>query len=286
VKYILAISGGVDSVTLLDMVVKGKLFLQGRTLQKDNIIVAHFDHGIRAESGRDAELVKSLAERYQMKFVLGEGKLGKNASEQLARAKRYEFLRNLCKNGAYKIVTAHHQDDLLETVVMNLIRGTGWRGLAPFWSDDILRPLLGLTKAEIVNYAIENGLEWVEDETNYSAKYFRNRVRDFIVHLPAKQRKKLLELTEEQTKLRSEIEQILDNYCKNGAYKKVDEILRLPIEVTLEILRQITEGRLTTPQLKRLIKNLENAKSGDLFQPGGSLQVGVYRGELTISKIR
>ncbi|MDR3125538.1 MAG: hypothetical protein LBU20_00465, partial [Candidatus Nomurabacteria bacterium] len=86
-KYVLAVSGGIDSVVLLDMFASGGLGLAGSG------VVAHFDHGIRVESGRDAELVKNLASRYQMKFVLGRGKLGKNASEDTARQERYKFLR-------------------------------------------------------------------------------------------------------------------------------------------------------------------------------------------------
>jgi len=283
-KYILAISGGVDSVVLLDMIVKGKLSLQGTSLQRKNVIVAHFDHGIRESSANDAEFVKNLATKYQLECMIGRGNLAKNTSEQLARDERYEFLRSVCKDVPCKIIVAHHQDDLLETVVMNLIRGTSWRGLAPFWSDDILRPLLNMTKAEIVSYAIHNKLNWVEDETNYSAKYFRNRVRDFVVRIPVEQRKKLLELSEKQTKLRVEIEKTLES-CRVVPCG-VEDVLLLPDDVAIEYLRKMTDEKLTTPQLRRLLKNLGNAKSGDIFQPGGGLQVGVYRGDLTISKIR
>jgi len=291
VKYILAISGGVDSVVLLDMVARGRLPLlplQERFLQEEDLVVAHFDHGIRDDSANDAELVKSLATKYGIECVIGYGELGENASEQLARARRYEFLRDLCsdlcKDGACKIITAHHQDDLLETIVMNLIRGTGWRGLAPFWSDDILRPLLNLTKAEIVSYAITNDLEWTEDETNYSSKYFRNRVRDFVSRIKTEPREKLLELNKKQVKLRSEIEKIL-KLCKDGACKVAD-VLSLPDNVAVEFLRQVTNEKLTTLQLRRLLKNLKIAKSGDRLQPGGGIQIGIYRGNLTISKIR
>ncbi|MCL2173876.1 tRNA lysidine(34) synthetase TilS [Candidatus Saccharibacteria bacterium] len=281
--YILAISGGVDSVTLLDMVTKGKLSLQDQVLQREDILVAHFDHGIRDNSANDAEFVKKLATNYQVDCVIGHDRLGKNASEQLARAKRYKFLRNLCRTGSCKIMTAHHQDDLLETIIMNLIRGTGWRGLAPFWSSDIERPLLDMTKAEIVNYAIENNLDWVEDVTNYSAKYFRNRVRDFIVRMSAEQKRQLLKLNQKQTKLRIEIEKLLE-CCRTGSCKKSD-VLSLPDNIAVECLRGMTNEKLTTLQLKRLLRNLKKAKSGDIFQPGGQIQIGLYRDQITISEM-
>jgi tRNA(Ile)-lysidine synthase len=297
VKYILAISGGVDSVVLLDMVAKGELSLQAPSLQpdevkplqapslqKNDIIVAHFNHGIRQNSADDAELVKNLAVKYQMKCVVGREQLGKNASEAAARAKRYEFLRSLSQNGASKIVTAHHQDDLVETIVMNLVRGTGWRGLSPFWSDDICRPLLNMTKAEIVNYAINHHLNWLEDATNNSMRYFRNRVRDFVCRLPLEQRRALLDLNQKQIILRQKIENIVA-HCKLGACSK-SQILALPNAVALEVLRKMTDEKLTWPQSKRLLKNLQNAKSGDIFQPGGKIQIGLYCGRLAISKIR
>jgi tRNA(Ile)-lysidine synthetase-like protein len=280
-------------------------------------VVAHFDHGIRAESAADAELVKKLAAQYQLEFRLGRGELGQNASEELARRKRYEFLRRVkSQTGADKVLVAHHQDDLIETILINLIRGTGWRGLAPMWSDDVVRPLLRFSKVELVAYAIKNKLTWAEDATNYSPKYLRNRVRDLAVRLIPKQRQKLLELHESQTKLRQEIENILehktpiykDSPCKTSSHKDYEQtpqqndnsyhyhfavggavglqgILELPEVVAIEVLRQATKGRLTTPQLKRLLKFLKTAKSGDIMQPGGKIQVGVYKGNISFSDL-
>jgi tRNA(Ile)-lysidine synthase len=318
-KYVLAISGGVDSVVLLDMVVKrlqAPSLLQARSLQ--DLVVAHFDHGIRAESGRDAALVEKLARKYQVRFVLGQGELGADVSEDTARQARYEFLRKTAlslraersnpdpKTGllrlkprndgqavgvdpvdtSVKIITAHHQDDLLETIMMNLLRGTGWRGLAPMWADDIERPLLKYSKAELVAYAIKHQLEWADDETNYSPKYFRNRLRDVVYRLRPEQRQNLLDLYAKQKTTRAEIEKILQHisdFTRTVLVK--DEIIKLPSAVSIEVLRRATSGRLTAPQLKRLLDKLQTAKSGDLIQPGGGLQVGLYRGEITVSDL-
>jgi tRNA(Ile)-lysidine synthase len=309
-KHVLAISGGVDSVVLLDMFANGGLPSTFHPEGLKGAVVAHFDHGIRAESGVDAELVKKLAAKYQMKFALGQGKLGKNASEQSARQARYKFLRKICYKDRpcskrdVKIITAHHQDDLIETILMNLIRGTGWRGLAPMWSSDIVRPLLKYSKAELVAYAIKNKLEWAEDETNYSPKYFRNRLRNLVAKMSPEQRRKLLKLNQKQTKLRTEIENILEHknpHSKNGSWSDQDDndshyristgelpvnnLLILPDDVGLEVLRKITQQRLTTPQLKRLWGKLKTAKSGDLLEPGGGLRIGVYQGQITVSQL-
>jgi tRNA(Ile)-lysidine synthetase-like protein len=272
VKYILAISGGVDSVVLLDMVAKGELSLQAPSLQinevkplqapslqKNDIIVAHFNHGIRQNSADDAELVKNLAAKYQIKCVVGREQLGKNASEATARAKRYEFLRSLSQNGASKIVTAHHQDDLVETIVMNLVRGTGWRGLAPFWSDDICRPLLNMTKAEIIAYAVKHNLTWTEDETNYSAGYFRNRVRDMITGWSPQNRQHWLLLGERQQNLRAVIEAELASFAKVHRLNRYFLIM-IPAKVALEVLKVATDKRLTASQLELLLNFAKTAQ--------------------------
>src|SRR5690554_6827257 len=102
-KYIVAVSGGVDSMVLLDMM---------HSRGDAEIIVAHFDHGIREDSAEDAEFVAKAAEGYGYLFESTREELGKNASEALAREKRYAFLRDLAKKYDAQIVTAHHLDDL------------------------------------------------------------------------------------------------------------------------------------------------------------------------------
>lgn len=169
-KYIVAVSGGVDSMVLLDVLAK----------QKDiNLIVAHFDHGIRTTSGQDMEVVKEVAHNHKLPFVTKKANLGPNASEETAREARYQFLiSEMEKMGADSIVTAHHQNDLVETAVFNMLRGTGRKGLTSLKSTDIVkRPLLKVTKKQIKDYAKANGLIWSEDETNSDLKYKRNYIR-------------------------------------------------------------------------------------------------------------
>src|SRR5206468_7359212 len=113
-----------------------------------DLIVAHFDHGIRHDSAVDRELVQWAARRYELPFVAEQGNLGR-ASEAGARAARYAFLvRAQDKHRAKGIVTGHHQDDLVETSLLNLARGAGRHGLAPMVDGEVLRPLLGLTRTE------------------------------------------------------------------------------------------------------------------------------------------
>lgn len=292
-NYILAVSGGVDSVVLLDMIVRGVLnniplgtrsrpLGQAHGLKKNvakHFIVAHFDHGIRPNSGGDAEFVEKLAKKYQVRFELGEGRLGPRASEEEARAARYKFFRELQKKYATaKIITAHHQDDLLETVVMNLIRGTGWRGLAPM-NSTLERPLLGLSKSELVEYAIRHNLDWVEDETNYSNQYFRNRIRGFLLKITPEQRQNLLILNAKQQFLREQIERILVDVANKSSLTR-EFLLKIPTKSAVEVLRIWTYEKLTEKQTKKLLKDIKNANGGIDLQPGGGLEIRLRRSKL------
>jgi tRNA(Ile)-lysidine synthase TilS/MesJ len=141
-----------------------------------------------------------------------------------------------------------------------------------------------------VAYAIKNNLEWAEDVTNDSPKYLRNRVRYLTAQMSAQQRRELISLYQNQTAVRAQIEKILehkttiykDSPCKTGGLELV-EIVTLPNEVAIEVLRKITQQKLTTPQLKNFLNSLKTAKSGDLLQPGGKIQAGIYRGYFTIT---
>lgn len=177
-RYVVAVSGGVDSVALLDCLVASNPEL----VNEGKLIVAHYDHGIREDSINDALFVEELAEKYGLQFVVGHGGLGANASEETARNARYKFL-NLIKvqNRAEAIITAHHQDDVIETAYINLIRGTGRKGLTSLKSrPGILRPLISKDKIEILEYAKSKNLLWHEDLTNKEDKYLRNRVRKVL----------------------------------------------------------------------------------------------------------
>ena len=180
-KYLLAVSGGVDSMVLLDMVATNyhgfrEKHFSGAQFPAD-FVVAHYDHGIRGKvSAEDAEFVRQQCRNYGVVVQCGCGKLAAVTGEAVARQYRYDFFRRVAEAIARDdepvyLVTAHHQDDLLETIALNIVRGTGWRGLAPMNQPQVLRPLLDIAKAELVSYAIEHGLTWREDQTNDSPRY-------------------------------------------------------------------------------------------------------------------
>ena len=269
-KYLLAVSGGVDSMVLLDMVAtnyhgfRGK-YLSGAQFPAD-FIVAHYDHGIRGKvSAEDAEFVRQQCRNYGVAVRCGYGKLAAATGEAVARQYRYDFFRRVAeaivRDDPVYLVTAHHQDDLLETIALNIVRGTGWRGLAPMNQPRVLRPLLDIAKAELVSYAIEHGLAWREDQTNDSPRYLRNRLRALLASRSPADKAKLIRLYERQKHLRRQIERELEHYCarhiardKQGqlVLRRYDLIM-LPSQVAIELLRYVTDGYLTSPQLQQLL---------------------------------
>ncbi len=261
-KYVVAVSGGVDSVVLLNILLRDKA---------NEIIVAHFEHGIRGESSReDARFVEATSARYGVTCEIGFGNLGAAASEEVARIKRYEFLKNIALKHNGKLVTAHHQDDLLESIAINLIRGTGWRGLAVFGDASIERPLLSMKKDDIYRYALAHNLEWVEDETNATDTYLRNRVRRKLHLINDSSRQKIVELYAKQIHLVDEINELNTGFPRTSRYflTVIDE------SVALELLRALLTSKnlsLTRPQRQRLLLAVKTAKPGSIFQAGGNV---------------
>lgn len=280
-NYVLAVSGGVDSVALLDMAVRHTL--QGLTLQNSSrLVVAHFDHGIRPDSDADARFVWELAKRYSLPFEVRREELGSTASEATARQRRYEFLRFVAEKYDARIVTAHHRDDVIETIAINLERGTGWRGLAAMANRDIVRPLLGKTKAELRQYACEQSLEWIEDETNMSDSYLRNHLRRRLArHLSPDASARLYGLWRQQSSLKTaideEAERIIDGHAASRYF-----FIMLPDQVALELLRHLTGTRLTRPQLRRLLHGIKTASPNARLQLGASVEARFSRTEFSI----
>lgn len=171
---VIAVSGGVDSVVLLDLFAKNL---------KKGILVAHINHGLRKESDVEEKFVKDLSLKYEFSFYSKKLKL-RSKSENEARKARYKFLRKVKDRAKAKyIVTAHHLNDQAETVLLNLVRGTGpleiW-GMQELKSD-ILRPLLEFPKKDILAYAKKNRLKFMEDKSNKKLTLSRNRIRHKII---------------------------------------------------------------------------------------------------------
>jgi tRNA(Ile)-lysidine synthase len=201
---VVAVSGGPDSVVLLDLLVRlrdGPAELPGSGL---HLHVAHLDHCLRgAESEKDAEFVRCLSERYGLPVTIGTSdvraasRISRRGIEAAAREARYTFLLEVALSAGFEhVATGHTMNDQAETLVMRLLRGTGPRGLGAMRpaapvptvnSNDgpvrLIRPLLCLTRAEIESYCAEHGLEHRVDSSNFHPDYTRNRIRQSVIPL-------------------------------------------------------------------------------------------------------
>jgi len=180
-----ACSGGTDSIVLLN------LLAALRSAGGPRVVCAHFEHGIRGEESRaDARFVEEFCGTREIPFVLERGDVPASARayrlsmETAARKCRYDFLRRVCADQkCTRIILAHHADDLAETVLMRILRGTGPAGLAAMREDDgiLLRPFLSVTRAEIEAYAEQHALNPRHDATNDLPDARRNCIRNILM---------------------------------------------------------------------------------------------------------
>jgi len=285
-KYVVAVSGGVDSMVLLDLLAKKPDI---------RLIVAHFNHGIRPDSAKDEELVRRTALRTGLTFKLGYGRLGPGSSEETARKARYKFLKEV-KNeyGADSIITAHHQDDLIETALLNTMRGTGRKGLVAIaMNQEITRPLLRYKKEEIMRYAAIKGIEWREDGTNDDNKYLRNAVRKELQRrLTSGARDEIVKNIENVAKIQHDLEDLIAKLSHNliiDTHISRDKFALLPVDVANELiaywLRERNVKDFDNKTINRLNIALRTFKAGTICPVKGSLKlrIGIKTAEFTTS---
>jgi tRNA(Ile)-lysidine synthase len=189
-RYLIGVSGGRDSVTLLH-------WLKARGY--GNLIISHLNHQLRGRSAAaDARFVENLATKYEVDFELGYAEVralaakGKKSLETAARDARYSFFARIAKRKrCHTIFLGHHADDLVETFLLNLFRGAGATGLSAMREistrpiDDadltVVRPFLGVWRAAIDKYVREQGLKFREDASNRGLTPLRNRIRGRVI---------------------------------------------------------------------------------------------------------
>ena len=182
-RILLAVSGGIDSMVMVDLFQRNQI----------SFGIAHCNFQLRGEeSDKDEQLVESLAKKLNVSFFKKRFETEVFASKEslsiqmAARALRYEWFTLLCNQHHFDLIaTAHHADDNAETMLLNFIRGKGLTAIAgiPKKKEHIIRPLLFSSREHIKNYAIENNLEWREDQSNLSTDYDRNFLRLKVIPL-------------------------------------------------------------------------------------------------------
>ncbi len=187
---ITATSGGPDSMALLSLLIK-----LSKT-KKITIICAHVNHNLRKESQEEAIMVEKYANENNLIFEKMEINHYEGNTENYARTQRYNFFEKLIKkyNASY-LLTAHHGDDLTETILMRMVRGSSLKGYSGFQeitdkeTYKIYRPLITKTKDELLNYVKTNNIPYAVDKTNFSEEYTRNRYRLNILPILKKENK-------------------------------------------------------------------------------------------------
>lgn len=274
--YVVATSGGVDSMALLDALVK----------KPDvKLLVAHFDHGIRHDSQVDRRLVQQAAHQYGVPFVFQEGYLGPGTSEDIARKARYEFLHSVRRaSGAQAIITAHHYNDALETATLNMLRGTNRKGLTALRSQKKLqRPMLHISKDEIRRYAQDQGLMWREDSTNTDTRMLRNYIRHKILpRLSQDDRQKLGDIIVKMRQINKELDEQLLHYLhlqESGGTIDRRQFNKLPHTVAREVmvawLRQQGVRDFDVRTIERLVVAGKTFSAGTVtdIQKGAKLRI-------------
>lgn len=173
-KNLLAFSGGVDSTALFYLLHDAKI----------DFDIAHVNYHTRAESDAEADNARRLAIRYEQQCFIHDAKLSEKNFEHEARKERYRFFERLIADEQYEnLITGHQLDDRFEWLLMQLSKGAGlveligMHTIETYEDHSLVRPLLGVTKAELTSYLIDNGREWSEDKSNLDERYKRNYFR-------------------------------------------------------------------------------------------------------------
>jgi len=280
-KILVALSGGPDSVTLLHVL------LQLKENLRIEVTAAHLNHMLRdEESERDEQFVKDLCRKWNVPlFVKRENvkeiSKGKNV-EAIAREVRYRFLEETLKKiDGDLIATGHTASDLVETVILNLTKGTGIKGLRGFLPkrDRIIRPLFEVTREEIEKYVKENKLPFVIDSSNLKTDFERNLVRIHVIPVLKNINPRLEEavlrsaeiLREIEGFLSEEVENLLQNYLKEKNFCiPLEELKALHPALRKELLREAFKritGRTLSQGKVESIENLIEKKEYKEFKP-------------------
>ncbi len=232
-KIAVAVSGGCDSMSLLYYLQKNA------SLYGISVLAINVEHGIRGQNSiSDTEFVKNYCKNNSIKLItysvdsIAKAKKEKLSLEQAARALRYECFQKAISSGECdKVATAHHSDDNTETMLFNIFRGTGLKGLTGIIrqrEDNIIRPFLNISRKDIEHFAKENNIPYVTDETNLSDEYTRNYVRHNIIPEIKKIFPELNQSLERLSVIASQDENYINSTAKQ-LLKLTDTTAELPI---------------------------------------------------------
>ncbi|MFC1534165.1 tRNA lysidine(34) synthetase TilS [Thermodesulfobacteriota bacterium] len=276
---IIAVSGGPDSICLLDVLNELSDELDIR------LVVAHYNHGLRkAEDESETRLVQHIAESMELPFETGKASLLKKdtaSMEEKAREARYTFLETVReKFNAQKIAVGHNLNDQAETVLMRLLRGSGPSGLAgipPVRDKRIIRPLIEIKREEIMTYLTARELPYAVDSSNTDTRYLRNRIRLELLPLMLDYQPRLIErLGRLSVILRDEdsyMELQAADWVKKEVEQDSDDLISFPIS-SFNKLHGSIRNRITRHLLKKIGKNLRRIDYNHIRSASGLSECG------------
>lgn len=277
-KIVIGVSGGSDSITLLYLLNKYKEKF------KIKLYVCHINHKIREDSTIDEQYVENMCEKMNVSFykkrvqveqIAKENKMG---TEEAGRIIRYEFFREIAKKeNANKIAIAHNMNDNAETMLLNLIRGTGLSGLEGITpkENNIIRPLINSKKTDINNFCKENNIEYKIDSTNKQNIYRRNIIRNEVIPKLEEINPNIVETLSRTSKIIKQNNTFIKETTKSE-YKKIAHIFsneeKTHIEINLKEFNLLNENIKQNVILKAIeeiqgnTKNVEKTNIDEVIQ--------------------
>jgi len=291
-KVVVGVSGGPDSVCLLDV------FYGLRKKYDLEIIIAHVNYGLRGkDSQKDEELVRKLAEKYSLPLKIHKvHKVGR--SEEVFREIRYSFFEKIrAKHKADAIAVGHNQNDQAETVLMRILRGTGLRGLGAIKCKNghIIRPLLNIPRKDILSYLRKNKVLCRIDKTNLGTDFTRNKIRNKLLPYIVKDYNSNIE--EILCKLSQSVADDYDfigkfsaEWLKQNKNMRVSKLVKLHPSIQKEVLRLAIEKynpylrEIESGHIEEMLKVAKSSKSKRQIVKFKGLKVERKGDKLTLSK--
>lgn len=303
-KVVTAVSGGPDSLVLLHVL------YALRKRYNIELLVAHYNHLLRPDAGKDAALVRAVAEKLGLPFYIGEGQVAEYAREKklsiqvAARDLRYQFLERIVKEtGSQKLALAHQLDDQGETIVMHFLRGPSPRGLAgiPPVRGNIIRPLIEVSRQEIEAYLQVHQLEAAVDTSNAKKIYLRNKVRlDLMPRLKEYNPNLPVRLSQSAEIFREEdryLEEETDRWWAQLVLRMPDRLLvdyagyrAMPLAIKRRFLRRcfwqtaVASDDLCFSQVERILRWLETPAAGKKLQWPQGVRVWFHEDRIIFGK--
>ena len=280
-KIILGVSGGPDSISMLNIL---NNIRNDKKLQlKFDIIVAHVNHNIRKEAIDDQKFVENFCKKINIPFYVKSidipqiSKNQKIGEEEAGRNARYQFFDEILeKEHANKIAIAHNKNDKIETIIMNIFRGSGiagLRGIEPIKNNKYIRPLIECERTEIEQYCKDEGIEPRIDRTNFENEYTRNKIRNIVIPYIKKEfNPNIIETMDRLSNLVKEEDEYLEKLVETKYKQFIKE--ETTKQITLDLKKfnneeKVIKSRLLLYTISRLLgstKGIEKVHIEDIIK--------------------